>query len=821
MTRFFALGLFLVSVFVSSCGAESHSGPPSLADGDRETETAPDGDDSEVSESDSDSEADTDNAVNDCLIYDSCPCQTSADCPAPLVCHPSLAVCREQGDCTDDGYCNSIRGAKGEWYCFPDGYCQTLSCITAEDCPSDSFCDNTTCRKIGNCNSDDDCDPGIMHCGKLLPSNRICSEWGFCVTKNCSQDKDCPNGFLCMDSICQQWLMNIDLCAIIINEGSGVIHEGVSRQLSVTTYDENNRPVTGVNVSWESDRPEVVSVHDGLLTGGSVMGQARIVAKYGLLSSDPVTYLNLPTLESGARVVVFDAQSGKPLEEASVFLAPSPAGRKGEFAQGLTDALGRVSFPALDCAATGCALHVMHPAYDVVSAFGLKRNELFLALTKARDLSYADGIMGHQNTDAIPAALRGDLRFGMTMFSLPADPLAWEGVWPFGEMIHTPIKIGPLEFEADLPSGFEAQYDSSDEQHLGFKSDYFAVGRPGTDTLWGFGGYAVLGDLIDQVYSTFDENGAITDYPGLFGVLLPLFGDFYFGAKTGYTLSARPKVFDRSDLNRNGRTDELVPDIANFGRADLMLTQRQTGELAIRYPEVMPNGADGKCLDAAVTVIGALQTGIGVIPLGLGAVLDKKDKDDPGDCRLGLADNGWTHTKYAVQALELVGNDYWTISYAFALDEAFDNTPATTFFDHSAAITRSVKRYDDSSNPVAVPALPDVPQAMAPLISETHLTLTLAPSAQAGFQRAVWQIESPDKSRERTWQIYWSAQDPAPDFELPLGLPNYALHAQAGSRVQTVQLGDISYQDLFGFGEVTIGHFGERLTAFSTHYLIR
>lgn len=683
---------------------------------------------------------------------DVCACDAANACPKDYACHP-IGVCRKP-ECDDQKKCKTITGYDETYSCNTDGFCVQTACKQPKECPTGQFCDGGVCKIAPQCD-------------------------------------------------------NVD--KVVINEGSGLISQGKEVTLTAVALTKNNVPVPGMAFAWTSDKADAVAVSaEGKLTGGTASGVAKITAKAcEKVTSDAVSYTNFAAVAEGsARVVVFDQATGALLKDIDVYLIPA-SGRKAEVTPVKTDENGSAAFASVTCA-NGCTLHVLNAAYTFVSAFGVKVNDIMVPLTKNTDNTIADGAKGKQDTSSIPEALRGDVQIGISMFSIPGNLADLNFTSLIGDMIKTHVKVGTMETDVDLPSALEG-YLKGDP----LKEGYYTVGMPGKATLWGLGGYADLNYLIENVTKRI---GDTIDVPGLLGVALPLFNDFYHGTQTGFELTTRPKVVDVNDRNKDGKKDDLVADIDNFKTANLAVNQKQTYNVAINYPVDMPvfSSAAGDCADAAITLIGTMQKGVGFVPLGIAAGLDKKDKEDKGNCKLGAADDGKVTSKYAPQHDGLNGNDYYTLNVAVPLSKLMDKNYKGGI-DISGSVTRSPNAYDDGKDAVQVPAFLNFMTDAKIEVTDTHVKVTAAAVKDANFHRIVLAKDSADKKATTYWHIYWGTGS-APDFDV-LGTDNRAKGFGGASMAQAVSLDGATYDDLFSFGGKNLTKMNDMLKSFSMHIL--
>lgn len=759
MKKYTWLFLFLMVAVFATAGCGSSSDSPAdnpSTDGDSDVVETVDGDQEVIETVDGDLDhdvRDTDEGPLDCT-GDKCACDASNLCPKDYACHP-IGVCRK-AECEKNEDCQKPEPRNATW-----------TCDTAKG--------------------------------------------GFCVQKACKSSDDCIPGQSCEGGVCEIRIPTTDLKKIVINEGSGLIAQTKTRTLTATGYTANGMVVPGLTITWASDKADAVAVDaaTGVLTGGATSGEAKITAKVDTITSDAVSYINFATVSTGARVVVFDQADGKLLKDVDVYLIAAAARKADPIVAVKTDVNGTATFAApLDCSTNGCAVHVQHADYTFVSAFGVKSNDIMVPVTKNTSNTIADGVKGHQKADSVPVGLRGDVRLGLTMFSIPGNLADLNFTSLIGDMITTDVEVGSLKATTPLPSALEGYLNETEP----LKDGYYTVGMPGKATLWGLGGYAVLGDLIDQVSTMI---GDTIDVPGILGVVLPLFNDFYHGVQTGFELKAVDKVVDVNDRNKDGSKTDLVADIDKFSTVDLKVTQKQTYDVAINYPIALPTLDGTACADAAITLIGAMQKGVGFVPLGIAAALDKKNNKDAGNCKLGAADDGKATSKYAPQHGSLSGNEYYTLNVAIPLSKLMAKN-SDGKIDISGSVTRSAKAYDNDKNPINVPAFLNFMTDAKVTVAATHVKVEAKAIDGAAFHRLVLSKNSDDKKTTKYWHIYWGTT--APDFDT-LGTDNRAVGFGGASMAQAISLNDATYADMFSFGDKNITKMNDLLKSFSMHIL--
>ncbi|RJO73225.1 MAG: Ig-like domain-containing protein [Myxococcales bacterium] len=658
-----------------------------------------------------------------------------------------------------------------------------------------------------------DC-PGVAECDIADDCIRLygegcwdCDQEDFlCYARSCKSNADCCTRTFCSGGVC---IPTGDECgfiaAVSIDEDYDVIRKGQMLRLTATAFNANGAVIPtyilDCQFRWSTDNANRVAVdaETGVITGGDESGPAVITATLGGRSGSRVI-VNITGLPEGdSRVVVFDDKTGALLDNARVFLNGAEAATAG----------GIADFPGVDCTAgDGCTLHVFDDGHTYVSAFGLRVNDILIPISPNVDLTTTAGVKGHQDPSPIPEVLQGDVRLGLSGFSIPGNlaDLNFESI--LGEMIKTHVKLGTT-FDDDvlLPGGLEGYLLDSP-----LKDGYRAAGLPGDATLWGLGGYADLNRLIEVVTGALGDE---IDVGAILGAVLPFFENFYHGLKPGFDLPPIEKVVDVNDLNGNGRTDDLIPNYAameDIGEA-LKLTQQQNQAVDLQFGQTPTLGAG--CADSVLTLMGVQQAGIGFIPLGVNATLDKRDKDDIADCRVGANNDGKVLAKFAPQHSGVTGYPYYALSIALSLETILGNTSrAETSLDLSGVIAQS-----DAS-----PTELTMPQFLGFMTDATYDSglqkLTASAVSGATFHRAVFGTKDEAAGEQRYWHIYWPAG--VTGFQLT-GLPQDIQprdkDLSGASLAQAMKLRNIRYEDLFGFNGTNINSMNDLLEAFSMHAL--
>ncbi|RJO65086.1 MAG: hypothetical protein C4523_16905 [Myxococcales bacterium] len=676
-------------------------------------------------------------------------------------------------------------------------------CLTNDDCPPEYACnDMTLICELQNCDIADDCvelkGPGCWDCDE---------EDFLCYARSCKSNAECCTGTTCSGGACIPVIGDCNSVASVrINQPAGLISEGETAQLTASALNANGGVIditvlAGCAFAWSSDAEGRVAVNaSGVLTGGAEAGAAVITVTINS-KTDARSYVNFPTVGAGnSRVVVFDDKTGALLDGTRVILNGTEAATVG----------GIADFAGVDCSAgDGCNLHVFNDGYTYVSAFGVKVNDILIPVSPNGDLMIATGVTGHQDPSPIPEVLQGDVRLGLSGFSIPGNlaDLNFESI--LGEMIQTHVKLGTtLDEDVPLPGGLEGYLLDSP-----LKDGYQAAGLPGDATLWGLGGYADLNRLIEVVTGALGDE---IDVGAILGAILPFFENFYHGLKPGFDLPPIAKVLDTEDINGNGETTDFVPDFAEFENIDqaLQLTQQQNQAVDLQFGQTPTLGAG--CADAVLTLMGTQQVGIGFIPLGISAALDKRDKDDTADCSVGANNDGKVLAKFAPQHSGVTGYPYYALSIALSLETLLGDVSlrAAASVDLSGVIAQS------DASPTAL-TMPTFLGFMTDATYDSSLQkLTASAVSGVTFHRVVFSTKNDAASEQRYWHVYWPAG--MAGFELsnlPQDIQPRDKDLSSASLAQAIKLRGVTYEELFAFDDKNINNMNDLLEAFSMHAL--
>ncbi len=754
---FFMLVLLAMVVF-AGCGGDDSSADGDNPDGDNPDGDDPDGDDPDGDGPDGDSDGDDPDGDSD-----------GDDSDGDVPCEEDTP-CKTNEDCCDGFACHD------ELF-----LCKEAECNTTADCATYG--------------ANFECDPVDALCYPIV----------------CTENGDCPTGFVCLAGGCEQAPSCDNATSIQINQGNGLIRQGETLTLSATVFNANGAKLELVGdslFSWGSSLPAAVAVgaSDGVLTGGDTAGSSTITATLTCKTAvnTTVTYQNFPTVTAGdARVVVFNDKTGELLSGAKVFLDGT--------AVDTVD--GVANFASTDCSG-GCDMHVFHADYTYVSAMGLTVQDMIVPLSANGDNTVAAGVLGAQDPSPIPEAVVGnnDVRLGFTSFSIPGNlaDLNFEAL--IGTMKETHVQIGTvLDDNIPLPGGLEG-YLMDDPIKEGFSAEAVA----GKATLWGLGGYAKLADLIQIVTQNLGDE---IDVAAILGAILPLFESFYHGIVPGFDLQAIAKVADADDLNGDGNTDDLVPDYANFTDigSDMKLNQSQTQRTELTFAN-LPDYGDS-CADSVIVLAGANQSGIGFVPLGLTAGLDKRTGTDTADCKVGEDNDGKIMVPFAPQHSGLSGYEYYFLGIALSLDSLLGDISLKEemSIDLSGVLAKSSSSPESVTMPAFVDFMSDADYTYTAATKNLAVTAT-ALSDDVSFHRIVIRNDTDDATKVKFWHIYWPNDEGGFDFDQPAEVTdNRGVNISSASLVQGIKLDGVSYDDLFEFNGINTTMMNDYTSAFSMH----
>ena len=740
-------------------------------------------------------------------------CTTNDDCEGDKVCNDG--VCEdpaEDGDIeTEDGDVETEDGdVDGDKEDTEDGDTEdedgdtedTGTCPDDFDCEAGQGCVDGACVPC-TCETNTDCTEITEECGGC-----------FCQPIECTDNSVCPAGTVCGPGVCVEVP---DFCAgdtseatIMITGGTGFLAQAEDVMLEAALFNADGEKVVlaaGLNnFAWAIGASEPATLtaatdaDTATLTGGDAAGAVALTVS--ICDADKkveatMAFTNFPT-PTDARVVVFDSATGEVLDGVKVFLGN--VATKAD-ASVMTDADGVAVFAGLDCETTACDLHVLPETHTYVSAFGLMTNDILIPVAPNTDTTVAGGVIGHQNHADIPADLRGDVFLGISLFAIPGNlaDLNFESL--IGEMINTRVKIGgTIDEELPLPGGLEG-YLNPDAAVSPLKDGFQVTGIGGSGSLWGLGGFTNLTDILTLLGPAI--GGGDIEIGPIVAAIIPIFANFYHGIMPGVEFDENPKVADVDDINGNGETDDMVADFSKF--EDLtdtfVLAQAQTQSALVKYAALPKDGSDNCLVDAAITLIGVMQTGVGFIPLGLSASLDE-DENAAKDCTLDDV-----NVAFAPQHSGLSGYTYYTLSVALNINALTSGLKADGI-ELSGTISRSETIPTEISLPTYLGLMSGTEYNSA-----TH-ALTTTDVDGADFHRVVFSVKDDDS--QNYWHIYWKTGNGFSFDFAGLGVTeDRTANFSSASLAQAIALDNVDYDGLFSFNATNLNDMNGFIDGFS------
>ncbi len=660
-------------------------------------------------------------------------------------------------------------------------------CSTNDDCCDDYLCHPTeyTCQSAV-CASEADCTAG--------EGLEVACENSFCIDKPCATNADCSAGYACQSGVCAEAAQGCgSVDHVTLDQAGLVLSEGSTAQLSATAWNANGAKIVfaeGVTpFVWSVEEAAAKAAADcasvdanGLLTGGTETGafMVKVACSDDAAKSDDATYMNYAAVADGSvRVVVFNENSGEALEGITVAI-------EGVATAGTTDASGVAVFESQDCSTNGCNVHVYETDgdYSAVSVMSVMANDLLIPLVPAPDATKAGGFKAPFTWDEMPAVLQKDLRVGVAASSIPGNLVNVDFMGILGDLVLTDIELGSIEESITLPQGLELWLDET--QVVGPAR---VSGLPGMNSIWGLGGFLKMGDVIGLV--TDAMSGGDIDIPALLPEVLPMLEDFYHGLVPSLEFEAMAKIQDVDDANDNGSTDDLIADFENFPAlpnesGKVSFNRAMDQNVTISYNN-LPAGSSG-----VVSLVGAMQTGIGFVPLGLGVAMEESEG-------AGVSS---VDAFYAIQHSGLVGYPYYVLSIALDVQGLIDG-------DGSINIA-GVIDYRQSDAPASVTAGTFMSLFGTVTATPDEDKLAYQSDADATFVRATYTAEG------RTWNVFYPAGNQEITITRPADMPD--MFTDADGMLIAARLadgnGNISFDDVFEFNSTNVNMLNDLAQAF-------
>ncbi len=726
-----------------------------------------------------------------------CACEEDGSCDEGL-------QCTEEG-CVDPYKPNQVLEDGDPDGPFPDDDddddltdCQQgNACARDEDCCGVYLChpQQYTCQ-VAQCDTHLDCE--------FIASASSGYEWdcdnGFCIHTSCQSDPDCAPGYRCNGGQCKEAATSCaSVARLEIDQPGLVLHQGYSVQLSVMAYDLSGAPALFAegyypflwSIEQRSGQAQLTT--DGLVTGGAVSGEfvVRVACVDDLNKTTHIVGMNhAETPASSVRVILVDDQTMQPVVGARV-------GLEGNSSVSVTDSSGVALFTGQDCSSQGCTVHAHDSTgrHHPVSVVEIQSNDLLIPMSPVEDETVSAGFKAPFYWDDIPAIFRQDFRFGFAGTSAP-NLLGYRMANQFGEeRLLTSFEMGSIEEELLLPKSLEMWLDET--RILG---PSYVSGRPGIYSLWGFGGYARMADMIGIVTDTITGEG--TGLHDLSEALMPILETFYHGLFPSLEFQAINKIVDYDDQNNNGETDDLISDFDLFPTlpntdGHFHLTQRLDHHLTVQLGN-LPNGVRG-----VSTLVGFYQPRLGLIPLGFGFDYPQDEEDSLESVK----------TLYALQHGAHSGYPYIVMIYVKYGDEQpififGDDFEYTQYKDYNTSVVIDVLDTLPPEGNLSISGLLSPFASVCPSHGEDRLRFQSDPNAT--FVRAAYRNEG------LTWYVYYPAGNQDLSIHRSGFMPD-GFTEDKGELIAARLVNGPSFMDyssLFTFNETTLLHLNHLLKSY-------
>jgi len=592
---------------------------------------------------------------------------TTCEFPTPKSCDGKCAECCSDTDCGTNGTCsNGVCQCKTgfEQKCSADlmcvQCCETSQCSDAA-CPGKVTCDKGKCKNLGiiedgDCfNDPTGCCPGLScdvftntcqpeckgdaDCQKLdvpFADDMSCKN-GVCDFAHCTKDANCAGGKVCYNGNCVTIPGCDDLGSCQIVPATAVTQQNTKVKLAASAYFKSGALAPGVGFSWQSNDTNIAAISaTGEVTGGANSGVAEIKATIsGCSITCTASVRNYGAVTSGSRVVVLSELEQTPIEGATV-VAGSETVTTNQNGEALL---------TTDLSTTAADVSIFHPQYHYLTLRGVNTKDVLAALGKLYQYDFsknppqevAGGIRGKFDYGQVLCHETGscDVTFGLGGLSIPGNLVNLNFDLLIGGMVKSKIDLGSQKYEVALPAGLTVGVSN-----LEGKAYYTPTGIPGKRAAWGIGGRLVLSDLFG-ILSPVISGGEI-EVGKILVALLPKFANFYTSIIPNLDIVPKPMVTDVNDINDNDKTDDLVPDYDNFPNHGMKLTIRTDQTMTFKIGTLPSKPAGGFWYDGVIVLAGVIAKDQGLIPLGLSAGVDVKDKEAPDgkidDITLNCAD---------------------------------------------------------------------------------------------------------------------------------------------------------------------------------------
>ncbi len=482
------------------------------------------------------------------------------------------------------------------------------ACATRADCASGQVCLSSQC--VPNCHQTSDCS-----------TPQVCEE-GICLLPACGSDSQCASGQSCLNGKCSTSPDATQIAHCDVAPNPAEVRAGATNptvQLKGLAQDSGGRAVHWDKFTWSVTSGPGTIDQTGLLTGtgaGDIVVGASVTG--GTATCPAATVHSYGAQAPGAlRITVINIDSKVPVMGAKVLLTFSAACPNATPASCVTGADGVVSFAGQ----TGSQdVHVFAAGYGYTSFIQTTATDILAPLTPYLAASKRSGFTGHMcdqragANDAVcppegdfsPLAAQGEaVHLAFFGSSIPNSLLDLSVDTLLGTSHPVSISLGGSTFNKNLPYGLVLGVGSN----LFNTQDYRVFTDPGKRAIWGLGGNVNLTSVVTALGPVLSGgSGGAPDIGGLLPQLLPLFSKLQAGALVD--VQATPPAA--------GGPGTFAPVAIPLNTPLRLRVQAKSPDL----PKL-----DGKYLDGALVVAGAMDYPVGFLPLGLTAGLSAKDSN--------------------------------------------------------------------------------------------------------------------------------------------------------------------------------------------------
>lgn len=558
-------------------------------------------------------------------------------------------------------------------------------CFSKDDCPDPNLyiCNMSNSKCEPSCRSKMDCTAAVRGQFALDYCNgaRGCEcDQGSCVASLCSADADCGSQ-VCRNGQCVEAPSASTVSSCTVSPDVMILRAGTTTKAWVSAWDSTKNPVVlKSGIAWTAKDGAVI---EGAATGLSVDIKGQTATANGSVEvtigstkcTGKVTVVDGTVLPGTLKTIVIDELTGRPINDATVMVSDKDTGAMvGTLATTGTNGVYTLTGLPLTGKASVTVFHNKFN-YQTVANY-----DLGTVSADARFLSFAlrrnqlDNYGGYKGTFTnVPAT--SHIHVGIAGISIAGSVTDISFTQLLGPSVKKAIKIGSQINvpNAEIPSGIYLALsenvikDTISGQGLAGVC-YDANGNPketeiNAGTCATRSAWALLGDVpLDKLpFSAFIGNeGGIgnLDFGKILSQLVPVFSRFASAVVRDVSYTLKPTPYANGSYNLSDDSSYTTQDLM-FGQVPLAFN------FVAKVPDLPPLGS--KQFDILLTLGGVNVAGRGVIPLGIGAAVNKTPADSKIDAQEDLA-AGFMPVRMAPAHHGLEGNEYALLALALSTD---------------------------------------------------------------------------------------------------------------------------------------------------------